>query len=215
MRAIFLDLDGTLIDSGYDLANSINYMLEKLDKKQFDIQTIKSWVGNGSVMLVKRALSGGFDIKDNIEFERGYEIFMKHYEENVCIDTKIYPNVLETLKKLKNNYKLVIITNKPHKFVNPILKTLKMDFFDFVLGAGILKEKKPHPKPILFCLDKLNLNKDEVIMVGDSKNDIISAKEAGVKSVAVSYGYNYNEDIARYKPDYVINDFKEIIDILD
>jgi len=159
VKAVFFDLDGTLIDSAEDLANSINFMLKSIGKNPYDIELIKTWVGNGATMLVKRALSGSFEVGDidENEFKKALNIFMEHYKNNLCIKTQMYPGVKETLDKLKAK-KLAIITNKPFKFVTPILKEFKIDgYFDLILGGDSLDEKKPSKKPLLFACEKLNV----------------------------------------------------------
>jgi phosphoglycolate phosphatase len=209
---LLFDLDGTLINSIPDLANSVNFMLKKLNKKTYDIDTISKWVGNGATVLVKRALSGSVEIKniDEKEFKKAYEIFMNHYSKNVCINTHLYPQVKETLKKLP--HKKAIITNKPYKFIKPILQKLDIDMFDLILGADSLDEKKPSPKPLLYAMEKLN--EKEAIMIGDSKNDILAAKNAGIKSIALTYGYNHGEDILKYNPDFVFDKFSDILKVI-
>ena len=218
---LLFDLDGTLIDSSADLAESINFMLKKLQKDTYSKAEIDTWVGNGAQTLVKRALSGSKDIDTSIFtqefFQKALLIFLDHYKENVCVHTSLYPQVYETLKKLYElNYMLVIITNKPYEFVAPILEKLNIfNFFRMYLGGDSLEFKKPHPQPLLHVCEKFHMVLDNVVMIGDSKNDILAAKSAGIQSVAVSYGYNYGEDISKYNPDYIIENFGEIISILE
>jgi phosphoglycolate phosphatase len=212
LKAILFDLDGTLIDSGDDLANSVNYMLKKLNKKTFDNETIKKWIGNGAAVLVKRALSGGMEIKDinEEEFQKAFEIFMNHYSENLCVNTKLFDGVREVLEYLKDK-KLAIITNKPYKFVLPILEYFKIDeYFDLVLGGDSLDEKKPSAKPLKVACERLGVLENEAVMVGDSKNDIIAAKNAGIRSVCVTYGYLQGEEAEKLGADFVINSLKEL-----
>ncbi|GAB6045859.1 phosphoglycolate phosphatase [Caminibacter profundus] len=216
MKAVFFDLDGTLIDSAEDLANSINFMLKSIGKNPYDIELIKTWVGNGATMLVKRALSGSFEIGyiDENEFKKALNIFMEHYKNNLCIKTQMYPGVKETLDKLKAK-KLAIITNKPFKFVTPILKEFKIDgYFDLILGGDSLDEKKPSKKPLLFACEKLNVSPSDTIMVGDSKNDIFAAKRAGIKSIAITHGYSQGEDIKGLDADFVVDDIREILKVI-
>jgi len=215
LKAVFFDLDGTLIDSSEDLANSINFMLKALNKKEFDPETIKTWVGNGAAILVKRALSGGMEIKDIDEtlFNRAKEIFLNHYKNNLCIKTALFPEVKETLKKIP--HKKAIITNKPYEFVKPILKKLDIDMFELVLGGESLPEKKPSPLPLLHACKYFNITPDEAIMVGDSKNDILAAKNAGIKVIALNYGYNQGEDITKYNPDFVFEKFSDILKVIN
>jgi len=213
---VFFDLDGTLIDSAEDLANSINFMLKSIGKNPYDIELIKTWVGNGATMLVKRALSGSFEVGDidENEFKKALNIFMEHYKNNLCIKTQMYPGVKETLDKLKAK-KLAIITNKPFKFVTPILKEFKIDgYFGLILGGDSLDEKKPSKKPLLFACEKLNVSPSDTIMVGDSKNDILAAKRAGIKSIAITHGYSQGEDIKGLDADFVVDDIREILKVM-
>lgn len=212
MKAVLFDLDGTLIDSGDDLANSVNFMLKKMNKKQYDNETIKRWIGNGAAVLVKRALSGSMDIKDidEEEFQKAFEIFMNHYSENLCVNTSLFDGVREVLESLKDK-KLAIITNKPFKFVLPILEHFKIDdYFDVVLGGDSLDEKKPSPKPLKVACKKLGVLENEAVMVGDSKNDIIAAKNAGIRSVCVTYGYLQGEEAESLGADFIINSLIEL-----
>jgi phosphoglycolate phosphatase len=214
-KAILFDLDGTLIDSVPDLASAVNLMLQKLDRDTFSEDTIRYWVGNGAQVLVKRALSGQTEIDESLDsvlFEKALDIFLTLYADKLCEDTMPYPNVSNTLHTLKGSgYRLVIVTNKPYDFVAPILKGLKLDMlFEFWLGGDSLEKKKPDPLPLLHACEKLNLTVEQCVMVGDSRNDLLASKAAGMQSIGVSYGYNYGEDIHIYEPDLVVDDFAEI-----
>ena len=218
-EAILFDLDGTLIDSVPDLAVAVNEMLKVLERDTFSEDTIRYWVGNGAQMLVKRALSGKTEIDAQLDpalFERALEIFLSIYAKNLCNDTKPYPNVPATLDRLhKAGYRLVIVTNKPYDFVEPILQGLKIDsLFEFWLGGDSLTVKKPDPQPLLHACERLELDVEKCVMVGDSKNDIQAANACQMQSVGVTYGYNYGEDIGIYDPDFIINDFAKLLEIL-
>ncbi|BAF69313.1 phosphoglycolate phosphatase [Nitratiruptor sp. SB155-2] len=212
-EAIFFDLDGTLIDSVPDLADALNAMLIQLGKKPFQEHQIRTWVGNGATMLVKRALSGSSEPKniDNALFQKALQIFFEKYENNLCNKTTLYPRVKETLSQLHTKYPLAIITNKPYRFARPILESFGIDnYFSLILGGDSLPEKKPHPKPLLHACERLSCNPKNSLMVGDSKNDIIAAKKADIPVVAVDWGYNYDEPLTIYQPDYIIKDFTEL-----
>jgi phosphoglycolate phosphatase len=216
---IIFDFDGTLIDSVPDLANAVNHMLTSLQRDTFSEESIRYWVGNGAETLVARALSANTKIDANLDKEllqTALDIFLKYYEKNVAIHTVTYPEVTNTLKTLKEqNYNLAIVTNKPFKFIDPILKSLKLDsIFDLCIGADSLEVKKPHPEPLLHVCDKLGIHPDNSLMVGDSKNDILAANSANMPSIAVTYGYNYGEDISKYDPSVVIDNFSEILKVL-
>ena len=216
---LLFDLDGTLIDSVPDLAFVINHMLHTLGRQTFDEKTIRYWVGNGAQILVKRALLGKREVDEPVDealFAKALEIFFDYYSKHLCVSTHPYPHVIETLKAFKERgYRLAIVTNKPTQFVPPILKGLGMDeLFEYYIGGDSLPVKKPDPAPLLHVCKKLNVNVDQCVMVGDSKNDIIAAKAASMQSIGVTYGYNYGEDIATYKPDVVVDDFIEILEVI-
>ncbi|CAA6823876.1 MAG: Phosphoglycolate phosphatase (EC [uncultured Sulfurovum sp.] len=218
-KAIFFDLDGTLINSALDLAKAVNFMLQTLKYDTFEEDTIHRWVGNGALTLVKRALSGDTIINkhlDEDEVTHALEVFLDFYGKNICVATKPYPNVLETLQNLKvKNYTLAIITNKPFDFVAPILETLGLDnLFEVILGGDSLAKKKPDPMPLLHVCEQLNVNVEACVMVGDSKNDILAANACGMQSVGVTYGYNYGESIGVYNPTHIVNDFGELNNVL-
>ncbi|QCT93681.1 phosphoglycolate phosphatase [Caminibacter mediatlanticus TB-2] len=212
---LLFDLDGTLIDSAKDLATSINYMLKTLNKKTYDEKIITKWIGNGGEVLIKRALSGGMEIKeiDEKEFLKAKEIFFNHYKNNLANNTTIYDGVIETLKNLP--YKKVIITNKPHEFVKPILEKLNLiEYFDGYFGGDYFEEKKPSPLPLLKACEIYKTPIQKAIMIGDSKNDILAGKKANIKTIAVDYGYNQGEDIKTYNPDIIINDFRKLLEVI-
>ncbi len=218
-KVIIFDLDGTLIDSSPDLALAINYMLKRLERETFTTDTIHYWVGNGAEMLVKRALSGQREIDENLDstlVTQALKIFLDFYGKNLSIKTVTYPNVLKTLQQLKEyGYRLAIVTNKPVDFVKPILKALSLEeLFELYLGGNSLQERKPHPMPLLHVCETFNVTVEECVMVGDSKNDILSAHACNMQSIGVSYGYNYGESINIYNPNVVFDDFADILPTL-
>lgn len=217
-KLIIFDLDGTLIDSSDDLATAINYMLSSLGRANFSLDTIHHWVGNGAQTLVKRALSGKSEIDptlDEVLFEKALKIFLEFYSTNLAVKTITYPHVHTTLDRLKNNgLTLAIVTNKPFDFVEPILSALALEnYFELILGGDSLSKKKPDPEPLLYVCNKLNISTKQTVMVGDSKNDIISAKSANIDSIALTYGYNYGECISIYKPNAIFDNFSDILSL--
>lgn len=218
-EVILFDLDGTLVDSAPDLALAVNHMLESLERKTFSHETIRTWVGNGAQTLVKRGLSGSSRVDDDIDpalFAKALTIFLDYYAQNLCVDTVTYPNVLTTLKRLKaKDYRLVLVTNKPYAFIQPLLEGLALtDLFEFCLGGDSLARRKPDPLPLLHVCERLDVCASKCVMVGDSKNDILAANAARMQSIGVSYGYNYGEDIGLHAPDSVVHDFNEILGLL-
>jgi len=218
-KVILFDLDGTLVDSAPDLALAVNHMLQSLGCETFAHETIRSWVGNGAQTLVKRALSGSSIIDDEIDpvlFEEALDIFLNFYAQNLCVSTVTYPNVQTTLRSLKSkDYRLVLVTNKPYDFIQPLLEGLDLtDLFELCLGGDSLAKRKPDPMPLLHVCESLDVCVTKCLMIGDSKNDIVAANAAKMQSIGVSYGYNYGEDISIYEPDSVVHDFNEIMGLL-
>lgn len=217
-KLIIFDLDGTLIDSGADLAHSINLMLTKLGRETFASEIIERWVGNGALMLVRRSLSGSVvpdETLDAVYVNAALETFLNFYSQNLCLHTTLYPNVKKTIQKLhEREYTLAIVTNKPAAFVPEILSHFGLlEYFSLILGGDSLDVKKPSPKPLLHVCEQLGFSVEESLMVGDSKNDIQAANAASMESVAVSYGYNYQEDIREFHPTLLIDDFGVLLDL--
>lgn len=215
---ILFDFDGTLVDSVPDLAGSINAMLSHLGRDQFSESAIRHWVGNGARDLVARALSGQVHINDAIpetDIQRAMQVFFEHYEQNLCVSTTVYDGVPDTLTGLRQRgYRLALVTNKPERFVPPMLAGLQLDnLFECVLGGDSLPRKKPDPLPLNHCCESLGVPVSRSVMVGDSRNDIEAAHAAGMHSVGVTYGYNYGESIDVFKPDAVIEHFSHMMQL--
>ena len=215
-KLLIFDFDGTLIDSVPDLALAVNHMLEAVGRPTFKEEEIRVWIGNGAQTLVKRALSAKSEVDDSLDeavFEKALDIFLKFYAKNLCNQTKTYVHVSTTLNTLKKKgYRLAIVTNKPYDFIEPILRGLELDgLFELSVGGDSLKNKKPHPEPLLYVCKELGVEVLNAVMIGDSKNDILAAHGAGMESVGVTYGYNYAENINVYKPNVVIDDFAKLI----
>jgi len=218
-KLLIFDLDGTLINSALDLGLAINFMLKTLGRDAFEDETIHHWVGNGAEILVKRALSASREFDKDLNkalVEEALELFLDFYANNLAKATLPYKGVQSTLKDLKSKgYILAIVTNKPFKFVSPILDKLHLDnIFELILGGDSLKQKKPHPAPLLHVCEHFTIAIEESLMIGDSKNDILSANACEMDSVAVTYGYNYGEDIREHTPTLVIDRFSELLKYL-
>ena len=211
---IIFDFDGTLIDSVPDLTLAINKMLSYYKLKPLTIEEATPFIGNGVKILVERALKHALPtVKVTKElFDKALEIYSSAYREALCVETYLYPGVLETLKYLHNKeYTLAICTNKPIEFIEPILDELSIkQFFKYWIGGDSLPDKKPDGAPLLHIAAKMNIDVKKCVMIGDSKNDILAAQNAGMESIGVSYGYNYNEHISDYNPTKVVDNFAEL-----
>ena len=215
---LLFDLDGTLIDSSADLIASVNYTLMCLGRERFESETVGRWIGNGAHTLVARALSGSFEVDpalDKKEFEKALAIFLDHYKNNSCVQTTLYAGVEETLEKLAPHFTMAIVTNKPFAFIEPIIVKLGIDgYFSLLLGADSLEEKKPSSMPLLHALKHFGVDKKRSLMIGDSKNDILAAKRAGIESVLLTYGYTQGEDPNELGADIMIKRFGDLERVL-
>ena len=206
-KAIIFDLDGTLIDSVDDLANSVNYTLGRLDLPLHTNEEIKSFVGDGVQKLIKRSLG-----QTHMErFTEAFEIFMAHYGSHCTNNTVLYPEVAETISFLAEKYSLAVLTNKSATFSHKIITALKIDsYFKEVLGGDSLPTKKPDPAGILYLADKWGLAPDQLVMVGDHATDIEVGQRAGCKTVFIEGGIGETRGL---KPDFVIKSMDELPDL--
>jgi len=211
---IIFDFDGTLINSIPDLTLALNKMLHFYNLSPLTVTDVTPFIGNGAKPLVKRALRHAIQNKELSEeyIREAFDIYFSAYKEVTCDKTYMYPGVFETLNYLKNKgYKMVICTNKPFGFIEPILNKLAIKhFFNNWIGEDSLSEKKPSATPLFYLANEMNISKEKCVMIGDSKNDILAAKNSGMESIGVSYGYNYNENISDYNPTLVVDNFADL-----
>jgi phosphoglycolate phosphatase len=208
---IIFDFDGTLINSIPDLTLAINKMLTHYSLSPLTVEEVTPFIGNGAKPLVKRALEHAMQT-DSVSkdlLEEAFPVYFSAYKEVTCEETFMYPNVLQTLSYLQEKgYKMVICTNKPFHFIEPILDKLAIkQFFAEWVGEDSLEKKKPDATPLLHLAALTNTVVEKCVMVGDSKNDILAAQNGKMESIGVSYGYNYNENISDYNPTVVADDF--------
>jgi len=220
IQLLAFDLDGTLIDSVPDLADAVDQMLIELDRPRAGQDKVRSWVGQGAIMLVKRALADSTerDALDCIDetselFMQAYGAFLAAYDNNKGIKTHCYAGIFDLLDQAKaEKIPMVLITNKPYRFVPEILQSLKLDhYFDLVLGGDSLPEKKPSPLPLLYAAEQLKTDPKNCVMIGDSITDISAGQQAGFKTVAVRYGYDHGVPVDQCGADVVVDSLAELV----
>lgn len=213
-RLVMFDLDGTLMDSVPDLAAAVDAMLRQLGRAPAGIARVRDWVGNGSATLVRRALAGGFatEAVDPALAERALALFMQAYEGGHALTT-VYPGVPPVLDWLRERrVPLAVITNKPARFVEPLLAEKGLGGrFAWIVGGDTLAQQKPHPAGLQHVLAQAGVAAGEALFVGDSRNDVQAARAAGVRCVALTYGYNHGRPIAEESPDLVLDDLRALI----
>ncbi|MDO5651769.1 MAG: phosphoglycolate phosphatase [Moraxella sp.] len=213
---LIFDLDGTLIDSVPDIALAINMMLGKISGLPVAEDKVRGWVGNGSVKLVERALIDQVLPHDESHLHIAHELFLNAYAHDTCTHTVAYVGVHDGLTRLKAyGYRLAICTNKPVQFLPEIMRNMDwQDLFEMILGGDSLAVKKPNPAPLLHICQQLGIDPSMAVMIGDSKNDVQAGKNAGITTLALTYGYNYDEPITNSQPDRAFDDFKALADYL-
>ncbi|EHA14034.1 phosphoglycolate phosphatase [Halomonas sp. HAL1] len=213
-RLIAFDLDGTLIDSVPDLAAAVAHALKALDLRQPSEAEVRDWVGNGAPVLVEKALTWALQTPPTPALQqRGYDTFMDYYGAAPHVLTTLYSGVQQALQGLhQQGMTLVLITNKPERFIEPLLQHFELlDYFTLWVGGDSLAEKKPHPLPLLHAARTCQIPAAECVMVGDSRHDIAAGKAAGFTTVALPYGYNHGEPIEESHPDLVLSSLTELL----
>jgi len=216
-QLLIFDFDGTLIDSVPDLADATNAMLTTLGKDTYPIETIRNWIGNGSRLLVERALVGKVEVADGEltveEADHAEQIFFEAYKNLSGSKTVAYPDVDDGLKQLHAaGYTLALVTNKPIRFVPRILQSFGwQDLFSEVMGGDSLPVKKPDPMPLLHVCETLNISVDQAVMIGDSRNDMLAGQNANMDTLGLSYGYNYGQDIRELNPTEAFDHFADLV----
>jgi phosphoglycolate phosphatase len=217
IRLLISDLDGTLIDSKEDLANSANHTRVAMGLSPLDHETIFSFVGDGARLLIQRLLDHP---GDDAEVDHGLDIFLRYYRAHMLDHTVLYPGVREGLEALSLSpdgakRTLVVLTNKPVRFSRLILEGLGVsDFFRFIYGGNSFEHKKPDPMGVHTILEETALSFRAALMVGDSDVDVLTGRNAGVATCGVTYGLG-SEKMIQTPPDFYVDDLRELAALLN
>lgn len=220
VQAVAFDLDGTLCDSVADLAAAANATREHLHLPPLPEKTVESYVGDGIANLVHRVITDSREqAADEALWEQGFRFFIRYYHEHLSVYTRAYPETEAGLQLLKSlGIPLIVITNKNEILATELLKQLGLaDYFSLILGGDSLPEKKPSALPLLHTAEVLNIDPANMLMVGDSHNDILAAKAAGCVSVGVTFGYGDMTELSQHPdttPDWLISTLPEIYEHL-
>nr|WP_255682316.1 phosphoglycolate phosphatase [Luteimonas sp. BDR2-5] len=204
------DLDGTLVDSASDITEAVNRMLEELGCARVGEALVRSWIGDGARELIATALAHAGSSEDP---DALMPRFLHHYADCLLLHPQLYPGVPETLQALyARGVRMAVCTNKPERFVAPLLGALGIArWFDAIVGAGTLPERKPSPQPILHLAAHFGVPAAQCLMVGDSGTDAGAAIAAGAPLVLVSYGYPRAFDLHGCGAVAVIDRFDELL----
>ena len=184
--AVF-DLDGTLLNTLEDLADAVNYSLAQFGMPQRTIEEVRNYVGNGIRLLIERSVPNGTDLPviDNV-----FECFKKYYQEHYNDKTKAYDGIIDMLKELKQSgIKLAVLSNKAQNAVTKLCDIYFDNLLDITFGAREGIAKKPAPDALLECAAIADIALEDIAYIGDSDVDVLTARNAGVDCIAVSWGF--------------------------
>jgi len=210
VQALLFDLDGTLIDSKRDLVQSVNATLRELGRAELPEDLVASYVGSGAPVLINRAL-GGAAASD--QQQRALNFFLAHYDEHKLDFTREYPGVRVTLEKLRD-VPMAVLTNKPVNISVQILQGLRLaEFFRAIYGGNSFATKKPDPLGANTLLKELGIPAAESALVGDSEVDVQTARNAGMISAIVNFGFG-THDRETYPADIYLDRMEELVPLV-
>ena len=215
IKAIAFDLDGTLMDSIPDLAAAANAARAGLGLPALPSELMESYVGDGMEIMVSRAIANdkGAAYTGSDDQNRALSLFDEHYRAHLTANTRFYDGVEPVLHALKaRNIPLALVTNKAERYTHPLMQELgAASLFDIMVCGDTLPEKKPSAAPLLHVCEKLGIAPDELLMIGDSINDALTARNAGCPVYLVPHGY---ADPHTIDADRVLRDTAELLELV-
>ena len=209
LRLVIFDFDGTLVDSKYDIAASVNLTLMDMNLPTRPQEEIFSFVGDG----VKQLLRLSVGEENEAQYEKALVIFRKHYLAHCLDSTKFYEGLDSVLRFLQNKTK-AIATNKSFEYTLRIVEGLGAhNSFAAIECPNDTCDLKPDPSMLFRILDQLGIPVEHAVLVGDSTNDVRAAKAAGMRACAVGYGYGNREKVLALEPDYYCENPKDLIQV--
>ena len=210
---IIFDLDGTLLNTLDDLADSVNYALGMYGFPCREIAEVRSFVGNGVARLMELSIPDGLK---NLQYEKCLADFCSYYSENMQNKTGAYEEIMELLKELsKVGYKIAIVSNKFDKAVKELNQVYFGEYIKVAIGESENIRRKPAPDTVFKALEELGSTADKAVYVGDSEVDVQTAKNSGIMCVGVTWGFRGREVLEREGADYIIDRPGELLKIID
>jgi phosphoglycolate phosphatase len=203
---VMFDLDGTLANTGHDLADAVNYARAHFDLSPLPEELIYAHVGRGVEYLLQHALPE----EDPGQFEEVMRVFLERYEHHLLDKTVLYPSVHDVLDYFRNKTR-VVVTNKMYRLSVAVLRGLGIERqFDAILGGDSGPDKKPHPALLNAVLRRFDVHCTKAVMVGDGETDVEAGKRAGVITCGVTYGLGNKQALLEAQPDFLIDAFAEL-----
>ncbi|VAW06119.1 Phosphoglycolate phosphatase [hydrothermal vent metagenome] len=212
---VVFDLDGTLVDSARDLSAALNYVLKKARCPEIHIAQVRNMVGDGARALIIKGFSESGIMPDKVEIDAIQTDFLDYYYQNITDQTIIFPGAMRVIEKLvEMEVPLGLCTNKAIRLTEKLMTEIGLsDYFTAIVGGDSFDYQKPDPRHVISTLEMMGVSPQMAVMVGDSANDIIAARNAGISSVAVSFGYS-KIPVADLNADIVIDHYDDFFDAL-
>ena len=188
IKTVLFDLDGTLIDTAPDMANSLNILLQEEGQATLPFETIRPVVSNGSAALVALAFGDNIDEDTSNRLKKRY---LEIYQDNLCKDSKLFDGMAELLDSIeKQNMNWGVVTNKPAWLTDPLMEQIGLfERASTIVSGDTTKNRKPHPEPMYHACLAAGSEPQQCIYVGDARRDIEAGNNAGMKTVIAMYGY--------------------------
>ena len=218
IRAIAIDLDGTLLDTIPDLCGAVNLTMAALDLPELPLEIVKTFVGKGLMAHVGKSLRYVLNREpSDAELDRALTVYRRLYAEHVADRTTIYPGVAEGLEAFKSRgLRLSVVTNKWTSYSVALLDHFKLSaYFDHVVCGDTLTTSKPDPGMMFYSAGRFGVHPREMLMIGDSGNDSRAAQAAGSPVVLMTYGYSEGEALADLRANAIVSTFTDIPALLD
>lgn len=207
-KICIFDFDGTLADTMENIAFFVNKTLSEYNLPTIETKIVNSFVGNGAAKLVARALK---HVNSDLPYDEVLKTYMSHYDSDPCRMIRIYDGIEKALALLKENgFELAVLSNKPHSSTALIVEKLfPKDTFYMYLGKSDKFKVKPDPEAVNFITE--GFNKDESFFIGDSDVDIKTGKNAGLKTIGVTWGFRSRDSLEAEKPDFIADTAEEML----
>lgn len=214
INTVLFDLDGTLIDTAPDMANALNILLAEEGKEALKHEFIRPEVSNGSAALVELGFP---QLTDETTIKRLKKRYLEIYEEKLCIDSTLFPGMLELIEHIENKQmRWGVVTNKPAWLTDPLMQQIGLSKrAACIISGDTTNNRKPHPEPMYLACKLAQSKPEHCLYIGDALRDIQAGANAGMLTVIANYGYiGKTEKINDWGADFTVNTPREVIDLL-